>query len=318
MADTIILPKLAVVAVSYNSSAQLPGLLDSLADGLQGIDRFEVIIADNASSDDSIPVARSHPLNPTIVDMGRNAGYAAGINAAADLIGPDVDMLVLNPDVRLLPGAARPLQERLAREGVGVAVPQIYDERGTLAFSLRREPSLVTAWSDAIFGSRLAAKLGLGEIVSEVGLYRQGGPVEWATGAAVAVAARARGQVGEWDESFFLYSEEVDFLRRVRGKGFSIELVPGARAVHIGGEYHQNRRLSHLMTANRIRYFRRYHGPVASFFFRIAILAASAARAVLGPGHRAALQASLERWQIPPESLAAPGVRPKVVNRSRT
>lgn len=309
------LPRLAVVAVSYNSADQLPGMLDSLVQGLEGLDGCEVIIADNASADNSIAVARAHALSPTIVAMGRNAGYSAGINAAADIIAPDTDMLILNPDVRLLPGAARRLQERLQLPEVGAAVPRILHTDGTLALSLRREPSLLTVWSDAIVGSSLAARLGVGEIVGDTREYETGGAVEWATGAAIAVAARARSRVGRWDETFFLYSEEVDFMRRVRDDGLRVEMVPESQAIHIGGEYHRNRRLSYLMTANRIRYYRRYNGALPATLFRLAVLCGSAARCVLGPGHRAAFAAALRRWQAPPESRPIAGVTPVVMAR---
>ena len=178
--------------------------------------------------------------------MGRNAGYAAAINAAAATVRPDSDLLILNPDVRLLPGAARLLVDRLTDSSVGVAVPRILAEDGTTQWSLRREPSLMTAWTDAILGGTLAARIGTGEMIGDPAIYERGGLIEWATGAVLAVAARARSVVGDWDESFFLYIEEVDYMRRVRECGFSVAYVPQAQVVHIGREYLENPRLSAL------------------------------------------------------------------------
>jgi len=63
--------------------------------------------------------------------------------------------------------------------------------------------------------------------------------------------------------------------------------------VHSGGEYHQNTYLSGLMTANRIRYFRRHHSAFATAFFRLGIIVGETMRITLGPGHRAALYAAL-------------------------
>jgi GT2 family glycosyltransferase len=178
---------------------------------------------------------------------------------------------------------------------VGVAVPKVLAEDGSVTRSLRREPSIRTGWSDSLLGTAIAARLGLGEIVQDNALYARGGVIEWATGAILAIAGRARLTVGEWDESFFLYSEEVDYMERVRRNGLAVVYVPDAHAVHIGGEYHDNPFLSGLMTANRIRYFRRHHGPLATFFFRMSIVVGETMRAVLGPGHRAALRAALTR-----------------------
>ena len=109
----------------------------------------------------------------------------------------------------------------------------------------------------------------------------------------MAISARARMAVGIWDESFFLYSEEVDYLERVRRAGFKVVYEVSARCIHFGGDYQQNTYLSALMTANRIRYFRRHHGVVATSLFRLSIIFGETMRFTLGAGHRAALHAAL-------------------------
>lgn len=292
---------LAVVVVTYNSEAVLPGLLDSLAEGLAGLERHEVIVVDNASQDSCVALARAHPFGVRVIEMGRNTGFAAGINAAAATIDEDTHLLVLNPDVRLHPGAAARLVSRLGDPAIGVVAPQMLDEDGTVAQSLRREPSMVTAWSDALAGTQLAARLGLGEIVADPLLYRDGGKVDWATGAALAVSARARAAVGDWDDSFFLYSEEVEYMERVRRAGFAVVYDTEALAMHIGGAYHNNPFLSALMTTNRIRYYRRHHGPIATALFRLSIIVGGTMRVGLGTGHRAALRAALTPLFMQPD-----------------
>ena len=117
--------------MTYNSASVLPGLLDSLPAGLEGVKQFETIVVDNDSADNSVDTALAHAIRPRIIRMGRNAGYAAAINAAAATVRPDADLLILNPDVRLLPGAASLLVDRLTDSSVGVAVPRILAEDGT-------------------------------------------------------------------------------------------------------------------------------------------------------------------------------------------
>jgi len=285
--------KIAVVVVTYNSASVVGGLLDSLPSGFEGVDSYDVLVVDNDSRDNSVDLAQCHPIGAKVIQMGRNAGYAAGINAAIKVLSEDTDVLVLNPDVRLQQGCVLRLRERLSDATVGIVVPQILNEDRAVALSLRREPTLVTAWSDALLGTKLAARIGLGEIVDDPGLYRHGGVIEWATGAVLAISARARRAVGSWDESFFLYSEEVDYMARVRRSGLNIVYEMEARAVHFGGAYHENTYLSALMTANRIRYFKRHHGLVATAVFRLAIIVGETIRVALGPGHRAALRAAL-------------------------
>jgi GT2 family glycosyltransferase len=286
-------PLLAVIIVTYESAAVLPGVLNSLRAGLRGIGRYRVLVVDNNSLDGSPSIADNHELRPEVIRMGRNAGYAAAINAAAAFVGPDANLLILNPDIRLLPQTARILCNTFADPSVGVAVPKIFAETGEISRSLRREPSIRAAWADALLGTRLAAWLGAGEIVADPKLYSEGGGVEWATGAMLAVSARARHMVGAWDETFFLYSEEVDYLQRMRRQGFRIVYVPAARAIHIGGAYHDNTFLAALMTTNRIRYFRRHHNLLATVLFRLSIIVGEMMRAPLGRGHRAALRAAM-------------------------
>jgi GT2 family glycosyltransferase len=284
---------LAVIIVTYNSAEVLPGLLDSLSAGCRDIDELEIIVVDNDSRDCSVELARAHPVGARVIETGRNAGYAAAINAATATVRRHSDVLVLNPDIRLMPGAARTLCEQLADLAVGIAVPQMMSEDGHLAPSIRREPSLITAWTEAVLGGTLAARLNLGEVVKSPALYREGGPVEWATGAALMISARARLAVGDWDESFFLYSEEVDYLRRVRECRLSVVYVPQAKAVHFGGDYESSPFLSGLMTANRIGDYARRHGRLATAAFRLALIVGEAMRSGRGPSHRAALRAAL-------------------------
>jgi len=287
---------LAVVVVTYNSAEVIGGLLDSLHLGLAGVDDAEIVIVDNNSRDASVDIVASHPVSARIVQTGRNAGYAAAINAADATIDAGRHLLILNPDIRLWPDCALTLIHRLADPGVGLAVPQLLHEDGSIAHSLRREPSLATAWSDSLLGNRIASWLSLGETVRDERLYRGGGPVEWATGAALAVSAATRKAVGPWDESFFLYSEEVDYMDRVRRCGLEVAYDPAARAMHIGGEYKTNTGLSALLTANRIHYYERRHGAAATFLFRLGIIAGEAMRFGRGAGHRAALSAALRPY----------------------
>ncbi|KQV70289.1 glycosyltransferase [Rhizobium sp. Root1220] len=282
-----------VVIVTFNSADALPALLDSLGDGLEGVDRFEVVVVDNDSKDGSAEIAEDHPLRPTVIRTGRNAGYAAAINIASQRADAGAHLLILNPDLRLYPGAVKPLIEQLAMSKVGVVVPLNYKEDGSIDPTLRREPSIVTAWSDAILGGNLAARLGLGEIVGELGHYDRRRSVQWATGSALLVASEVRKIVGEWDETFFLYSEEVDYQRRIRDAGFDIVYEPRSKVMHAGAGSGTGPRLFALLTANRILYYRRHHGALRTSLFKLGVFVGHAARSWRGASHRAALMSAL-------------------------
>ncbi|QIG51841.1 glycosyltransferase family 2 protein [Nordella sp. HKS 07] len=286
-------PSISIVIVTYNSEAVLPGLLESLPAALDGLAKVSIYIVDNNSRDGSAEVASKHALDPILVQMGRNAGYAAGINAAIEKLDADAHLLVLNPDIRLQKGSVKVLLSRLNDPGVGVVVPRILSEDGTTAWSLRREPSILTAWLDGLLGGTLAAWAGIGEMIGKKPRYDRGGAIEWATGAILMISAKALHETGKWDESFFLYSEEVDYMRRIRDRGLAIQYVPEACALHIGRDYTQNPRLSALMSANRIRYYRRYHGVFAAAMFQLGVIVAELIRSTMSASHRAALAAAL-------------------------
>lgn len=283
----------SVVIVSYNSARVLPGLLDSICGGMEGVDSFDVIVADNRSKDGSAELAENHRLAPRVIRMGSNAGYAAAINAAASIADRDAFLLVLNPDTRLSTGCVRPLLDHARQGSTGVALPRNLRDDGSLDPTLRREPSLLTAWSDALLGGRLASRLGLGEVVAEADGYDRARKAEWATGSALLITPAARAAVGFWDETYFLYSEEVDYQRRIRKAGLDIVFVPQSVVTHVGGEYRANARLYSLLTSNRIRYFARNHGPVATLLFRAGVAAGEAVRVLRGAPNRAALVCAL-------------------------
>jgi GT2 family glycosyltransferase len=297
--------RLTVVVITYNSTAVLPGLLNSLPAGLAGIADADVVVVDNASADGSARLAAQHPTSPRVIMTGRNGGFAAGINAAMAVIPPDRHVLILNPDIRLFPGCARFLLDRLADNHIGIVVPRMLEEDGATAPSLRREPSLATAWFDAVLGPRLAARLGVGSMRGSLALYETTQSIEWATGAALLVAARTRQLVGDWDESFFLYGEEVEYQRRVRERDLAIVFEPRSRMTHIGGEYTASPYLSALLSFNQVRYFARHHGPVATALFRLSLIAYATLRLGLAVRHRSALRGAL-RPQGSPVTPPAP------------
>ena len=281
----------AVIVVTYESATDLDALIASLrveADGL----RLRVVVADNGSSDATLDVARSH-TDVVVIETGGNLGYAGGINAAMRAVGDAHGILVLNPDLVVEPGAIAALRERLRHADVGVVVPRILDADGSHFTSLRREPSLLRAIGDAAFGSGFASRPGaFAEVVVDAAAYEHAHPVDWATGAALLIDARVARAVGPWDERFFLYSEETDFLRRVRDLGRTVWFEPTAVVRHARGGSGASVDLERLMAVNRIRYVRKHHGPITASAYRGAVVLHETARAWM-PAHRAALRTVL-------------------------
>jgi N-acetylglucosaminyl-diphospho-decaprenol L-rhamnosyltransferase len=286
-------PALTVVVVTYNSAPVLPGLFASLDLGLEGVDGIEVVVVDNASSDGSADLARRLVPAATVVDAGGNVGYAAAINLGLRSRLHRGAVLVLNPDVRLTPGAAGALLRALDDPTVGIAVPRIEDEDGALQLSLRRAPTVVRALGEAVVGGTRAGRLPCcGEMVTDRRVYRSDADADWATGAALAIAPRCLDAVGDWDESFFLYSEETDYALRAGDAGLRVRYVAGAVVTHIGGEAHRSPRLWALLVRNRVRLYRKRHGAARAAAFWSAVVLNEVIRSRHAT-HRAAARALL-------------------------
>ncbi len=295
-------PRVALVVVTYNSRDLIDGFLQALPAAVEDLD-VELVAVDNASGDGSADAVHAAAPDATVVRLGANRGYAAGLNAGIRAAADPDAVLVLNPDIRLGPGSVRRLLTAAGEPGAGIAVPRMTDPSGALVPSLRRDPSVRRALGEALLGGRRAGRFeGWGEMVTDPSAYIYPVRADWAVGAAMLVTRDCLDAVGAWDESLFLYSEETDYCIRARENGFDVRYEPGAEAVHIGGDAHVSPRLWALLTVNRVRLYRRRHGPVRSLAFRVAVMINEALRALAGRQvSRAALAALVTPgWEMPP------------------
>lgn len=302
----------AVVVVTHNSADVIPGLIGSLGAGMGDVS-WHLVVADNRSDDDSVVVTRRLVPDATVLALPDNRGYAAGINAAVAAAPPHTAVLVLNPDVRLLPGCVPTLLASMRGHGDGIVVPRLLDASGDLIHSMRRRPTVLRTWGDAVLGAVRAGRLPLlGEMVTDPAAYDVEQVVDWAEGSTQLVDAGCWKTCGAWDEGYFLYSEETEFHLRAGDRGLRVRYVPSAAAVHLEGGSSTSTRLWPLLVANRWRLFRSRHGALRSAAFWVALLAREGSRALLGRdtcrrAARVLLRPSLLRATRGPEWLDAVG-----------
>ena len=296
------------LVVTYNSAEDISALVESLRRQLTD-QSIRLIVVDNNSADGTLAALNGHE-DVIVVPAWRNLGYAGGINLARKRVGKANALLVLNPDLELADGAIKSLRLCLAETSAGVVVPRLLEADGSLYPSLRREPTSLRALGDALFGRRFAGRPDLfSEIDMDQRSYEHRHRVDWATGAALLVDAELDRQVGDWDERFFLYSEEIDFMRRVRELGSEIWFEPYAVMRHRRGGSGSSDELQALMAVNRVRYQEKWHGRVRTLPFRAAVVLGSVLRA-WQPGHRTALRYLVTRdkcRRLPAAAPASPG-----------
>jgi GT2 family glycosyltransferase len=292
----------AAVVVTHNSASDISLLIDDLR--VVAFDRpLRVIVVDNQSSDGTADIVRAH-TDVRLIEAGENLGCAGGINAALPFIGPCDAVLILNPDLRLMPEAVtRLLGPLVADDRIGTVVPLLVDMNGVIHPSLRREPSLTRALGDAILGSRIWRNRPgfLSELDYRRASYVDAHDVDWATGAVLLVRADVVRELGGWNEEFFLHLDETDYFRRIRESGRLVRFEPSAVVKHRGGG--TSPVVAPLMAVNRVRYAERHHGFVFALLFRAVVALGEILRS-FDPVHRHTLALILNRgrWREVPHA----------------
>ena len=209
-------PSLATVIVAYESSAELPETLAALRAQLQQGD--ELMVVDNASTDDSAAVARA--AGATVIELERNVGFAGGCRAGADATSAAL-LFFCNPDCVAEPGALEALRAAAALQpgwGAWQALVTLPGGREV------NTSGGVTHWLGMGWAGQVgAAVTAVGEELREV---------SFASGAALVVRREAWEAVDGFDPEYFMYGEDLDLSLRLRLAGYGVGIVPAARVEH--------------------------------------------------------------------------------------
>ena len=241
----------------------------------------EALVLDNASQDGSAAAARAHPAVNEVIALDRRRGKAAN---DSELLKRSCGRycLLLNEDSELQPGASARLHAVLeARPHAGAAAAALLSPGGVLAPSAWRFPSAVVALATALLLHRRLVVQSGGEGVRVV---------DWAQSSAMLVRRSAAEQIGWLDPAFFVYSDEVDFCRRLADAGWATLHVPDARAVHheqLSSSVIPQRRIVEF-SRNRDRYMKKHHSAAAARTVRWLTAWTYALRALAAlvlPGH---------------------------------
>lgn len=294
--------RVGVVVVTYNSADVLPGLLSSLPAGLSGVD-WRLVVVDNGSRDRSTEIVREMVPEAVCIETGRNGGYAVGFNIGAAALPEATAVMVLNADVRLDPGCVEELLRALREPGTGIAVPRLVDGNGDLVLSMRREPKVGREILETLVGGpKLGRFWDVGVMVADHRRYAAETTTDWAEGSTQLLSRECLDTCGEWDESFFLFSEETEFGLRAKDQGYATRYVPTAGATHLEGGSADDPAKWALLCRNKVRLFRRRNGVLRSVAFYLCTVAREASRAATG---RATSRAAL-RVLVRPRLLRRP------------
>lgn len=251
---------LSLIIINYNTREDLGKCLTTLKEKLGG---RETIVVDNGSSDGSREMVAEEFPWARLVDNPGNPGYASACNKGLAATSHPY-ALILNSDVEFLEDGLDEVIDYLdAHPEVGALGPMVLNSDGSRQMSCRRFPSmrqnivhgfLGDFWPDNPFTRSYQMKDMRREEIREA---------DWVSGAAMFVRRSAVEQVGGFDESYFMYVEDVDLCWRLKRAGFKVVYHPSFRLIHHVGRTSSQQSVRMLYEHHRSMYVffrKRYTG----------------------------------------------------------
>ena len=223
-------PKVAIVILNYNGRHYLQQFLPSVLSSTYS--NYEVIVADNASTDDSLKViAEEFPAVKTIL-LPKNYGFAKGYNEALRQVLHADYYVLLNSDVEVEASWMEPVIELMESDArIGACQPKIlmYHHKTTFEYA-----GAAGGWLDAL-GYPFARGRIFDYCEQDTGQYETTEAVFWASGASLFVKAPLFHEMKGLDEYFFAHQEEIDFCWRLQLAGYRVMACPASKVYHVGG-----------------------------------------------------------------------------------
>jgi GT2 family glycosyltransferase len=209
----------SVIIVTYNSASSVADCLKSVEEQ-QNVDR-EILLIDNASSDQTVSIVRTSPAKPILIENRENVGFGRACNQGF-AASKGRYIYLLNPDAQLIgPNALATLCQTLSEHKTwGMAGSRVVSVTGEW-----KRPA--TTYPDESHVRKDFSGLP--------------GKIAWVVGASMIVRREVYSELGGFDPEFFLYSEETDFCLRLRKRGHEIGLVEDAAVRHMGGASERGR-----------------------------------------------------------------------------
>ena len=218
----------SIIIVTWNGLAHLKNFLPSVAS--TRYENFEIILADNASTDSTVEWVRTYFSGVRIATFDDNYGYTGGNNRAVPFAKKEI-LLFLNNDVSVDPDWLHGITEVFEKQPNTVAVqPKIrsykkleyFDRAGAAGGFLDR------------FGYPFCRGRILDYLEKDTGQFEEIENITWASGAALAIKKNVFESLGGFDEDFEFHMEEIDLCWRALNAGFDIQYTPKSVIYHLG------------------------------------------------------------------------------------
>jgi N-acetylglucosaminyl-diphospho-decaprenol L-rhamnosyltransferase len=263
---------LSVIILTYNVRALTVNCLRSiLADTRYSATQIEILVVDNASTDDTLEVLRRDFPAVKLVLNETNLGFSRGNNEGLK-VARGRYLLLLNSDTEVYDGALSALVEFMdAHPAAGACGPQLLNQDGSVQPSGRELPSLWRIFVGMTHLYRLWKK----DFYLERGRdYQKIKRVGEVSGAALLVRKTVYDQTGGFDPNLFIYYEDVDWCKRIADAGYAVYYVPDSKIMHLW------QRITRVISERSYRasqdslryYFKKHHGPIAQVVIQVLLV----------------------------------------------
>ena len=264
---------LSVVVVNWNVRDLLRRCLHSICAAPSPV--LEVIVVDNASSDGSVEMVRAEFPQVTPIANADNRGFPAANNQGLAVVRGRY-VMTLNPDTEIVGDALERMVAYLdVHPEVGALGPQLLNADGSIQSSRRRFPTFATAAFESTWLQGIAPRGVLRRFYVDDVPPDRTQEVDWVTGACIVVRREVLDRVGGFDEGFFMYSEELDWCKRIKSAGWKIAYLPEARVIHhVGKSSEQAVAARHIrFQTSKVHFFRKHHSALTAEALRVLLLA---------------------------------------------
>lgn len=222
-------PMVAIVILNWNGANYLKKFLPSVINSTYSNKR--IIVADNASSDDSVLMLKNEFPTVEIIVNSSNEGFAKGYNTALKQVKSDIYVL-LNSDVEVTPGWIEPIVKLMQSDkSIAACQPKLlaYNNKSHFEYA-----GASGGWIDSL-GYPFARGRIFDECEKDFGQYDDVEECFWASGASLFIRSEDYHSIGGLDEYFFAHQEEIDLCWRLKNSGKKIFVVPQSVVYHVGG-----------------------------------------------------------------------------------
>ncbi|MBT5867297.1 MAG: glycosyltransferase family 2 protein [Nitrospinaceae bacterium] len=225
--------KLSCIIVNYHNSLPLKNCLESVYRTLQKIS-FEVILVDNSQNDPGMEDIKASYPQVQHIQNNTNTGFSKANNLATQSAQGEI-LLFLNPDTVLSDQSIERMVAHLeANPDIGALGPKVMNTDGSLQYSCRRFPTLMTGFfnrysllsrwfPDNVYTVRYMMKDFNHDEIRDV---------DWLSGCCLMVPRAVFNSAKGFDENYFLFNEDVDLCRSIHQSGFKVTYFPLVRITH--------------------------------------------------------------------------------------